>query len=616
MFFGINSIDPQWGNRFVLDKQLINPKIKNSFTGIIDRQARFLQDNQLLDPIKWQLFVEQFRLKRDDDLCWRSEYFGKMMRGAAMTYQYTGNEALYICLENAVKDLLTVQDDRGRFTANPDELVYQGWDIWGRKYVILGLLHFYEICRDDSLKKKILTALEAHLDSICDDVGDGKKMSITDTSIMWLGINSASILEAVMRMYNVTHKKRYLDFAQHIVTVCSTPKTGIFTLALEDKLDPYQYPVKKAYEMMSCFEGLLEYYRATGEEKWRQAVIQFVNRMAASDISIIGCAGCEGETLNHAVVTQTDIEYTNVMQETCVSVTWMKLCNQLLGLTGDPKYADYIENTAYNALYGAMNNQKSSHNRGFMVDSYSPLTKGTRGRLTGGIRDLKENVYFGCCVAIAAAGTALVPITAVVSTEFGYSVNYYEKGLVRTPDISFELDTQYPCDGNIRAYIVDASDKDLELQFRIPGFASEKTKIRVNGDPVAFIKQEDTACYVKIFRKWNVGDIVDITLDYKAQLVFPVGMPDKPYTKNFVAIQYGPLVMARDARLGDVGSPVTIQDNNTVDFSIKAMPDIECVLQAKVNCNGNEFEMVDYGSAGKTWDEESLLEAWMPVQTL
>ena len=39
---------------------------------------------------------------------------------------------------------------------------------------------------------------------------------------------------------------------------------------------PYEYPVVKAYELMSCFEGLLEYSLVVKEEKWQISVKNFI----------------------------------------------------------------------------------------------------------------------------------------------------------------------------------------------------------------------------------------------------------------------------------------------------------------------------------------------------
>ena len=107
----------------------------------IDDMNKFVENNQLLDADLWKLFVEQFRSNVDDfDKGWRGEYFGKMMRGGCLTYQYTKNKALYKVLKDAVKDMLTTQDKLGRFSTYSVEAEFDGWDMWARKYIILGLI--------------------------------------------------------------------------------------------------------------------------------------------------------------------------------------------------------------------------------------------------------------------------------------------------------------------------------------------------------------------------------------------------------------------------------------------------------------------------------------------
>lgn len=51
---------------------------------------------------------------------------------------------------------------------------------------------------------------------------------------------------------------------------------------------------------------------------------------------------------------QNSIIHWNKGMETCVGVTWLKLCSQILRLTGDPLTVDMIEKYAYNGLIGAM----------------------------------------------------------------------------------------------------------------------------------------------------------------------------------------------------------------------------------------------------------------------
>jgi len=600
----------QYGNRAKTDAQIIDVTHGRKFNGIMDMQARFIEENQLFNEDEWFLFIEQFGNSVDDaDKGWRGEYLGKMMRGACMTYQYTSNEALYELLYKVAEQMLSRQESSGRFSTYSVECELDGWDMWSRKYVLLGFLHFHEICRDEEMKDRIIVALTRHLDYIIERVGGGEKRDLSKTSECWGGINSASILEPVMRMYNITGKEMYIEFAQYIIDFLLNSNVNIFALALEDKLMPYQYPVTKAYEMMSCFEGLLEYYRVTGEEKWKDAVIKFVDRVKESDITVIGCAGCEHELFNHSAATQTDTDYTGIMQETCVTVTWMKLCNQLLLLTGDAKYADYIELSLYNALHGAINNKKRSENGGFMFDSYSPLTIGKRGRFIGGYKDIAPGKYYGCCAAIGAAGTSLPLLTAFTATQKGVAVNYYEAGRAEINGFKFTVETEYPTCGNVKIVIEKANPDANELLIRIPAFSGTNSKIFVNKTEQPIDICDTESFYVSLCRNWTDGDVIEIEFDMNPRIVRPCGVEGKEESKNYFAVLYGPLVLARDLQISDAGTKVELSD--TLSVSRKISNDFDCLFRADVTVGDRVMDMVDYGSAGKTWNDSSLTEAWI-----
>lgn len=111
-----------------------------AYTGRADAMIRFVQDKQLKDPQLWQLAAEQFTAPVDDaDLGWRGEYWGKLMRGACMTWEYTRDAALYQLLADTVDALLDCQDEAGRISTYSPAQEFQGWDLWCRKYVLLGL---------------------------------------------------------------------------------------------------------------------------------------------------------------------------------------------------------------------------------------------------------------------------------------------------------------------------------------------------------------------------------------------------------------------------------------------------------------------------------------------
>ena len=601
----------QYGNRYFTDTQLMDQTQLRKYSGIMDKQACFIEEHQLFNEEDWILFVAQFESTPDDaDKGWRGEYFGKMMRGACMTYQYTKNEQLYTLLYNVAERMLAAQDEAGRFSTYSLPCEFNGWDIWCRKYVLLGFLHFHEICKDPAMKGRIEVALIRHLDYIIDHVGSGNKKDLSKTSTSWGGINSASILEPVIKMYNLTGKEEYLAFAKYIIGFLTTSNVNIFQLALEDRLMPYQYPVVKAYEMMSCFEGLLEYYRLTGEEKWKTAVIRFVDRVKESDITVIGCAGCEHELFNHAVATQTDTDYTGIMQETCVTVTWMKLCNQLLLLTGDAKYADYIEQSFYNALCGAINNEQiKGTGGGFLFDSYSPLTLGKRGRKIGGYKNISPTKYYGCCAAIGAAGTALPLLTAATATKDGITVNYYEAGNLSINGFALSIQTRYPAEGTVSITVVEAAAGKRKIALRIPAFSGKNTHVCVNGEACPLDGVSSKSFYLSLRRNWAAGDRIEIVFDMNLHAVRPCGVSGKEYTKDFFAVLYGPLVLARDSQITQVGDTVAFSEA----LAITPQPhgEADCVFRATVTVGDRKLDMIDYGSAGKLWNDSSLTEAWI-----
>lgn len=328
------------------------------YRGLTDDNVTFVMDDQLKNKDLWQKFVEVFAEKSDDkDNGWRGEYFGKMMRGACLTYKYRPDEELYEILSATVKGLLGTQDGFGRITTYSVDKEFNGWDMWVRKYVIVGCLYFYGICCDDAFKAEILSAMTKHVDYLISKIGKEKgKISILDTSMWYGGLNSSSILEPIVELYKLTGERRFLDFAKYILSEGGCKGGNLIELALSGEKMPFQYPEVKAYEMMSFFEGALAYYEVTGEEKYFNAVTKFSDAVLKSDITIIGSAGCTHELFDNSAAKQTDeVEDGTIMQETCVTVTWMRLQERLLRLTGNEMYAENIEKSAYNALNGSLN---------------------------------------------------------------------------------------------------------------------------------------------------------------------------------------------------------------------------------------------------------------------
>ncbi len=590
------------------------------FSGPFDRAVRFIQQNQLLDAALWARFAEQFTRPADDhDLGWRCEYWGKLMRGGALVWSYTQDPELYLQLEAAARAMLQNAGPDGRISTYSREAQFQGWDIWGRKYVLLGMEYFYDICRDQDLKAELLTSLKAQTDCLAAHFGPGKA-DLRRASCHWEGLNSSSLLEPVVRLYNMTGEKQYLDFAGYIVGLGGIQSANLFELALEDRLDPWQYPVTKAYEMMSCFEGLLEYARATGEEKWSRAVVNFARRVLDSDITVIGSAGCTHELFDHSRLGQADPGYGGIMQETCVTVTWMKLCGQVLCFTGDPVFGDAMERSLYNALLGAVNTNKVSRdplspNGWLPFDSYSPLRAGLRGQAVGGRMVMADNTIYGCCAAIGAAGFGAAAQLSALHSPQGVAVNLYFPGSLSlfTPEgksLGLRVDTTYPVGEEVALELSLEEPETFQMALRIPGWCAVP-EAKLNGMTVPV-----SPGWLRLDRLWQSGDRVFLRFPMPVEELdsWQLG-PGSEKLPPHLALTRGPVVLAASEEFPgcDLSQPAAFA--RTAEGKLKIRPlslsqaPIEAQQAFQAALESGWMSFADYASVGK--DYEKPIAAWV-----
>jgi len=582
---------------------------KSSFQSRLGKSIDLVLTRQHLQTELWEMFVRQFAKATDTvDGGWKGEYWGKMMRGGVMLYQHTGNESVYRELENAVRLLLPTKRQDGVYSTYAMDNELFGWDVWGRKYVMLGLLYFLEICKEEALREEIISALKCEADGLLAKIGPGK-IGICETSHIWGGINSCSVLEPIVLLYKLTGEKKYFDFATYIVeNAGGVGDENIFLLALKDELYPHEYPVKKAYETMSCFEGLLEYYFVTGEEKWKTAVVNFVRRAREMEVSIIGCCGSEGEVFNGCTKKQHIRSY--LMQETCVTVTWMKLCYRVAVLSGDAELAEEIERSLYNAMLGAVNFENTPENGGLPFDSYSALLYDTRGKGIGGMRVMEHGKFYGCCASIGSAGLGIGAMYTVMENEEGPVFQTYQQGEVHYradgADAEIRIETKYPHDSMVKLHFVKA-EGTFGVTLRIPAWCKQAV-VTVCGEE----KTAEGGGYVTLRRQWNSGDVVT--------LHFP--MEVKAHTLGgYVAFSFGSVVLARDIRFDPNAGEVLSQTVDKTDMPTEAAIIAEAEIlpasektQIKVRVkldSGEELTLVDFASAGQTWNAQSAYEVWI-----
>lgn len=551
--------------------------------------------------------IEPFR-HRDEDNLWQSEFWGKWIQSAIAAYDYNRDPELLAILKNAVTGLLATQTPDGYIgNYSPDHQLAH-WDIWGRKYTMLGLLAYYDLTGDKNALKGAMKVA----DHLLTQVGPGKANIVKTGN--YRGMPSSSILEPMVILYRVSGEKRYLDFAQYIVDQWETENGPMLiskALAGVPVSERFPFPAswwsyengQKAYEMMSCYEGLLELYRITGRQEYLDAVIKAVDNIVAQEINIAG-SGSAFECFYHGVNYQDQPTYHTM--ETCVTMTWMKLCFNLLRLTENPAYADQIEKSTYNALLASVRDD------GTQIAKYSPL---------GGIRHAGEEqcgMHINCCNANGPRAFMMLPLFAITGKGNEFFVNMYGNSRSELPlsgknKVVIEQASDYPVSGDITINVNPDKSEQFTLSLRIPEW-SGTTEISVNGEKIENVKPGN---YMKINRVWNKYDKITMKLELTGRLI-TLG--------NNQAILRGPVVLARDARFRDgfiYDAAVIREDKGVVALvpsttrpagvwmSFTAPLVIGTDLEGEFR-NPVQVNFCDFASAGNTWSEDSRYKVWIP----
>lgn len=506
---------------------LYAPKNPPRFNGMTQEKISVCIQNGVMKN-HWPLFVKAFEEKWDSDGLFCGEFWGKWFTSAVLAYQYVPSEEYLQILQSAVKGILKTQEPSGRISASATDFTV--WDLWGRKYVLLGLLAYYDLTQD----KQVLSAAEKMLDNLIDTLHkSGKKITEIGLTVLQ-GISSCSLLQPVALLYERTGVQKFLDFAFEMIALWEEPSTynpcGLRLLSdtLEGKF-PVEIASPKGYETMSCMEGLCEMYRITGNVQYITVVKSYMESVLEHEVMLVG-SGSSGELWCEGRYRQTQILESPM--ETCVTATYMKLCHQLLRITGESKWANEMEISLYNALYGAMRKD------GAWWAYFSPM----QGQRIPSSVQLAQ-VQSSCCVVNGPRALLEVPKWAVMCAENGVVINLYESAKYSCSWndhlIAFEICSQYPQEGDIMLRFSEMPIEAFSMMFRIPVWIKDFAIYDSNNHRIPFKIEKG---YAVVCKQWEKNDCIQLRLDTLPRIV------DAPYNPIYKALMAGPIVLGMDAR--------------------------------------------------------------------
>ncbi|HKK63996.1 MAG TPA: beta-L-arabinofuranosidase domain-containing protein [Bacteroidales bacterium] len=524
--------------------------------GLLGERGNLWRNNRMWDIAESGYLIGGFE-NRPGVHPWQGEHLGKWLHAATLAYNITGDEHLKDKMDEMVERLLATQLEDGylgtyashyTFMAVPENHMAAevaddiqpdvqpnvnpaisdyasggGWDTWTIRYNIYGLLTYHKYFPS----KEVLEACKKMGDLLIRIYGEGKyDLSKYGTR---QGISSTTLLESIVMLYEATLEKKYLDFAERIVEVSEeNPKLRLMGRMLEK--GSVVYPGDgKGYQLMANLLGYLRLYRSTGDERYLQTALHGWHEIYEKHLLTTGGPWTRKMPYNgnkECFAHQEAFHPSKVVVEGCCDATWVQLGIHLFELTGDAKYFNEAEVTLMNTVYG--------HQLDDGIE-WCYYTKPNES-------NPPFNINYHCCASSQPRGMQMYSSYLAGEMNNSLIINTLFPSVIQSGNQfgggEIKIEGNFPLKSSATILLETETGKDFTLEYRLPANTT-LASVLVNGSKVSAATNERG--FVELNRKWEMGDIVEVDLDFQLK----AHLQDGEDGKRWVAFTYGPLALAQ-----------------------------------------------------------------------
>lgn len=466
-------------------------------------------------------YVDFIVTRQHTDWGWtQAEQHGKWVESAYLSAIQADDEELLAKAKAILKRIIDSQEDEGYIGAtarsyrSPERPV-RGMDAYELYFVFHALMTVYE----ETDNKDALHAVEKLADYFLKYFGPGKNefwpsdlrapenrhktlsggsdFAGHSVHYSWEG---SMLCDPLARLYEITGKKKYLDWTQWVVdnidkwsgwdAFSRLDSVADGTLGV-DKLQPYVH----SHTFHMNFMGFLRLYRITGDQTLFRKVVGAWDDIHKRQMYITGGVSV-AEHYEHGFVKP----ISGSVVETCATMSWMQLTQNLLELTGDTKYADAMERLMINHVFAGQDIDTG-------VCRYHTAPNGS-----------KPAGYFhgpDCCTASGHRVIALLPLFLYAENGKDFFINQYLPSDYVGKDIAFKMTGSYPETETMVLTFTSEKAKDKIVNMRIPSWC-KKPEVTINGETQTNVQPGK---YLVVNRKWTKGDKIEFTFPMEEQWV-------------------------------------------------------------------------------------------------
>jgi len=437
--------------------------------------------------------------------------------------------------------------------------------------------------------------------------GEGRRRLAPGHEIVEMGL---------VKLYRATGDRRWLALAKEFLDARGPggPDYNQQHKLVVDQDEAVGHAVRANY----LYAGMADVAALTGDQRYFTAIRKIWENVAGRKLYLTGGVGALAKGEAYGADYELPADGYN---ETCAAVALMMWNHRMFLLTGDAKYMDVFERTAFN---GFISGVSVSGDRFFYTNpiGYDGTAKNNAG-LAG------RAPWFGC----ACCPPNLMRTLAAL-TEYFYAVkddalyvNFYAQSegeaKIAGAVVKLTQTTDYPWSGAVRLTVSPDKPATFTLKVRVPGWTQGRPvpsdlytyespeapawRVGIRGSRID--TQVGPDGYVSITREWRGGDVVE--LDFPMRVHKVRGNAAVAATRGLVALERGPVVYCVE-EIGQKVAPDSLAA--PLNISTKAQPAVlggVTVLEIQ-GAGAAPLTAVPYFS----WNNRGLapMTVWLPVR--
>lgn len=375
---------------------------------------------------------------------------------------------------------------------------------------------------------------------------------------------------AVVELYRETGDERYLRLAERFVQVRDEFDGG------DDNQDrvrvrEQQTVAGHAVRANYLYAGLADLVAETGDAELRSVLERLWNDVVDTKLYLTGGCGAlydgaspdgspwqrEISRVHQAYGRAYQLPQTTAHNESCANIGMILWSERMLALTGDPRYAEVIEQIAYNALLASISLDGTRY-------FYTNPLRQVRGlpyplRMPGETaerptpppppsdeRQRSEYLSVFCCPPNIARTLARFQELAMSSSPAGLWVHLYGDAEARAGadtdrELGIVVRSEQPWGERVTITVTEASGGGVPLHLRVPDWA-DGASVSVNG---ASAEPVEPGTYATVDRTWVAGDLIELHLPMRVRIRRAHRLAEE--AANQVAVTRGPIVYALES---------------------------------------------------------------------